>query len=280
MCEHEQERAQDVAVHDPEMHRLPSLRDRSIIRARDPADGRARAASPAASQRPDAYHGQARIPRSICSTEVPWCSAACSPVPRRPPTRSAPAAAPGATTPTAAPAATTLAAHRMPRRRSTPTPRPSGASPRSSTRCPWSSAGSSAASRTSWAGPHTPTFDSARRGRVHGADRGEIGGLAEAQAVLVVQIARSQTELQGATEDYLVTREFAASAAREDRERLLRLAFSLGASDHSISAEESAEINEIGKELGFTPDRGRHRAHGVHGPAVRHPGDAPAAAPG
>ena len=81
----------------------------------------------------------------------------------------------------------------------------------------------------------------------------EVGGLTEAQAVMVVQIARSQAELQGATEDYLVTREFAAASTLEDRQKLLRLAFSVGAVDDSISAEESAEINEIGKELGFTP---------------------------
>ncbi len=81
----------------------------------------------------------------------------------------------------------------------------------------------------------------------------EVGGLTEAQAVLVVEIARSQEELQGATEDYLVTRQFAVTASREDREKLLRLAFSVGAVDDTITAEESAEINEIGKELGFTP---------------------------
>lgn len=81
----------------------------------------------------------------------------------------------------------------------------------------------------------------------------DVASLTEAQAVLVVQIARSQAELQGATEDYLVTREFAASASREDREKLLRLAFSVGAVDDTITSEESAEINEIGKELGFTP---------------------------
>jgi len=81
----------------------------------------------------------------------------------------------------------------------------------------------------------------------------DVAGLSEAQAVLVVQIARSQAELQGATEDYLVTREFAASADREDREKLLRLAFSVGAVDDTITSEESAEINAIGKELGFTP---------------------------
>ncbi len=81
----------------------------------------------------------------------------------------------------------------------------------------------------------------------------DVAGLSEAQAVMVVQIARSQAELQGATEDYLVTREFAASASREDREKLLRLAFSVGAVDDTITSEESAEINAIGKELGFAP---------------------------
>jgi hypothetical protein len=80
----------------------------------------------------------------------------------------------------------------------------------------------------------------------------EVGDLPEAQAVLVVEIARAQAELQGATEDYLVTREVAAKAALEDRQRLLRLAFSVTATDDTITAEESAELNEIGKELGFT----------------------------
>lgn len=80
----------------------------------------------------------------------------------------------------------------------------------------------------------------------------EVGGLPEAQAVLVVEIARAQAEIHGATEDYLVTREFAESAPLEDRQRLLRFAFSVTASDHTITAYESAELNEIGKELGFT----------------------------
>ena len=80
----------------------------------------------------------------------------------------------------------------------------------------------------------------------------EVGGLPEAQAVLVVEIARAQAEVHGATEDYLVTREFAAAASHEDRERLLRFAFTVTAADETITAEESAELNEIGKELGFT----------------------------
>lgn len=80
----------------------------------------------------------------------------------------------------------------------------------------------------------------------------DVGGLPEAQAVLVVEIARAETELHGATEDYRVTREFAASATLEDRQRLLRFAFSVTAADDTITAVESAELNEIGKELGFT----------------------------
>jgi tellurite resistance protein len=80
----------------------------------------------------------------------------------------------------------------------------------------------------------------------------EVGGLPEAQAVLVVEIARAQTELNGATEDYLVTREFTESASVEDRQRLLRFAFAVAASDDTITAQESAELNQIGKELGFS----------------------------
>ncbi len=79
----------------------------------------------------------------------------------------------------------------------------------------------------------------------------ERGGLTEAQAVLVVEIARSQAELYGATEDYLVTREFARLSSREDRERLLRTAFAVAGADASISAVESAELEQIGRELGF-----------------------------
>src|SRR6476660_127634 len=43
----------------------------------------------------------------------------------------------------------------------------------------------------------------------------ERSGLPEEQAILVVQIAKSQTILFGATEDYLVTREFARTATRD-----------------------------------------------------------------
>jgi tellurite resistance protein len=82
----------------------------------------------------------------------------------------------------------------------------------------------------------------------------EVGHLTEAQAVLVVEMARNMNELYGSTEDYVVTRELASIATREQREGLLRTAFAVGAADHSITAPETAELNEIGKELGFRAD--------------------------
>ncbi len=79
-----------------------------------------------------------------------------------------------------------------------------------------------------------------------------IGGLPEAQAVLVVQIALNHAMLYGGTDDYVITREVSRTATREQLERLLRAAFTVGAADQTINAEESAELDEIGAELGFT----------------------------
>lgn len=78
-----------------------------------------------------------------------------------------------------------------------------------------------------------------------------IGGLPEAQAVLVVEIAKNQTQLYGGTEDYLVTREFAARATEEQRLALMESCFAVVASDHRISAEEYAEMTQIATELGL-----------------------------
>jgi tellurite resistance protein len=82
----------------------------------------------------------------------------------------------------------------------------------------------------------------------------EVGKLRSAQAVLVVEMARNMAELYGATDDYVVTRQFAENSTREQRETLLRTAFAVGAADDTITAPEVAELNEIGKELGFRAD--------------------------
>lgn len=79
----------------------------------------------------------------------------------------------------------------------------------------------------------------------------ERGGLPEAQAVLVVQIAKSQNVLFGGTENYLVAREFASSATREQKLGLLECCFAVSASDREVSGVEDAEIRRIASELGL-----------------------------
>jgi uncharacterized tellurite resistance protein B-like protein len=82
----------------------------------------------------------------------------------------------------------------------------------------------------------------------------DIGKLPEAQAVLVVEIAKNQADLYGGTEDYLVTREFAAQASPEQRRAAVEACFAVVAVDHEITAEEYAELTEIATELGLSRD--------------------------
>ncbi|MCE2391341.1 MAG: TerB family tellurite resistance protein [Proteobacteria bacterium] len=80
----------------------------------------------------------------------------------------------------------------------------------------------------------------------------EHGGLSQAQATLVVEIARSQQVTLGGTENYVVTRQFKQLSERPQRLALLRCLFAVAAADDSISETESAEVLQIGRELGFT----------------------------
>ncbi len=82
----------------------------------------------------------------------------------------------------------------------------------------------------------------------------EAGGLSDAQAALVVQTAHSMGSLYGATEDYVLTREFARVSTTEQCRALLRTGFAMSAADGHVSASELAELSEIGVELGFGPD--------------------------
>jgi uncharacterized tellurite resistance protein B-like protein len=77
----------------------------------------------------------------------------------------------------------------------------------------------------------------------------EIGRLPQPQAVLVVEIAKHQTQLYGGTEDYLVTREWTRNASEEQRMGLVEACFAVVAADHTISAEEYAELTQIADEL-------------------------------
>ena len=88
----------------------------------------------------------------------------------------------------------------------------------------------------------------------------ELGGLDEAQAVLVVQLAKLQARSHGETEDFVVTREFGRIATNEQKLALLRCCFLVAVSDGSISAEEASVVNEIARELDVTrPDLNKVR---------------------
>jgi len=80
----------------------------------------------------------------------------------------------------------------------------------------------------------------------------QAGGLAPEQAILVVQMAKTQAILFGGTENYLVTREFNRLATREEKLALLRCLFAVSAADDSISVMEDNEIRRIADELRLT----------------------------
>jgi uncharacterized tellurite resistance protein B-like protein len=82
----------------------------------------------------------------------------------------------------------------------------------------------------------------------------EHGGLPEAQAVLVTQIARNQSLLYSGTEDYLVTRQFRELSTEEDRLALVRCCYLVGAADDTITSQESDTFQEIAKELDLDRD--------------------------
>jgi uncharacterized tellurite resistance protein B-like protein len=79
----------------------------------------------------------------------------------------------------------------------------------------------------------------------------EHAGLPEAQAVLVVQLAKSCNLLFGGTENYTVTRELGRSATREQKLALLDCLFAVSAADLSITTAEDNVIDQIVRELGL-----------------------------
>lgn len=80
------------------------------------------------------------------------------------------------------------------------------------------------------------------------------GSLDEPTAVLVAEMAKLQAKSVGGTEDYVVTREFAALATDAQKIDVLRACFVVSAANGVISAEESAAVNQIANELALDPD--------------------------
>ena len=89
----------------------------------------------------------------------------------------------------------------------------------------------------------------------------EAGALDAATAELVVELARFQSGEFGATEDYLVTREFKAISTADERRALLRCCLLVMAADADVVAEESWLVNRLAEELDIErPDLNRIRA--------------------
>lgn len=92
------------------------------------------------------------------------------------------------------------------------------------------------------------------------------GGIPMEQAVLVVGLAKSSALLFAGTEDFIVARDFAATATYEQKLALVRCLFAVSAAEHGISIAEEREIQRIARELRVEPAdviqlRLEHRAH-------------------
>ncbi len=77
----------------------------------------------------------------------------------------------------------------------------------------------------------------------------EVGELDPETAGLVIAVAGTRAEQYGATDDFLVTREFKKISTPDDREHLLRCCLLVAASDSEIDANESWLVNRIAEEL-------------------------------
>ena len=77
----------------------------------------------------------------------------------------------------------------------------------------------------------------------------EHGGIASEQAMLVVGLAKTSSLLFAGTEDFIVARDFAASATHEQKIALLRCLFAVSAVEGNISIAEEREIQRIARAL-------------------------------
>lgn len=80
----------------------------------------------------------------------------------------------------------------------------------------------------------------------------EWAELPEPQAVLVVEIAKSQNRIFGSTDNFLATREFKKNASREQKHKLLHCLFAVSAADDEISNDEEHVVKQVATELGLT----------------------------
>ena len=77
----------------------------------------------------------------------------------------------------------------------------------------------------------------------------EQAHLPTAQAMLVVNLARTSRQMFSATTDFTVTQEFADTASYEERVALAHCLFAVAGSDERISTTEETELHRITNQL-------------------------------
>jgi uncharacterized tellurite resistance protein B-like protein len=77
----------------------------------------------------------------------------------------------------------------------------------------------------------------------------ERAQLPEEQAIVIVQMAKTQNILFGGTENFLVSREFNAIADHDQKMRLLDCLYAVASAEDLISTIEDNEISQIADEL-------------------------------
>lgn len=76
-------------------------------------------------------------------------------------------------------------------------------------------------------------------------------GIPAAEARVVVDIAQGEVDRLGATNNYIVTREFGRLGTAEEKRQLIECLFAVAAADDVITGDESSEITLIAKEIGL-----------------------------
>jgi uncharacterized tellurite resistance protein B-like protein len=77
----------------------------------------------------------------------------------------------------------------------------------------------------------------------------ERGSVPQAEAVLIVEMAKQQQRLFGGTDDFLVTRELAQIATAEQKRGIVDCLFAVASADRRLLAPEADEIARIAREL-------------------------------